>query len=160
MAKLNTGDNPFWQFSVRIYGRPGLASACLALQEEHHVDVNLLLYACWRGRDLKPEELARVDRLIADWRETVVLPIRALRRNLKGIAGVESSRDLLKQAELQAESTQQQMMWELSAQSDSSTDAEGLDQALNLFAGFSGLTADDLDPFRDAAQAAVQGLCS
>jgi len=39
--------NPFWDFSLAVYRRPGVAAACLRLQDEAGVDVNLLLYFCW-----------------------------------------------------------------------------------------------------------------
>ncbi|PSJ44165.1 TIGR02444 family protein [Zobellella endophytica] len=32
-----------WQFSEQHYGRPGVAQACLQLQDEHGANVNLLL---------------------------------------------------------------------------------------------------------------------
>ena len=39
----------FWDFSVRTYGVPGVSQACLALQDERGVDVNMLLYCIWIG---------------------------------------------------------------------------------------------------------------
>ena len=40
---------PFWDFSLAVYGRPGVAPACLALQQRHGADVNLLLFCAWFG---------------------------------------------------------------------------------------------------------------
>ena len=40
-------DCAFWDFSLEAYARPGVAPACLDLQERHGADVNLLLFACW-----------------------------------------------------------------------------------------------------------------
>jgi len=40
----------FWRFSLDAYGRPGVAAACLDLQDRHGCDVNLILYALWLGR--------------------------------------------------------------------------------------------------------------
>lgn len=37
------GADELWQFSEQHYGRPGVAQACLQLQEEHGANVNLLL---------------------------------------------------------------------------------------------------------------------
>ncbi len=39
----------FWDFSVRTYRTQGVPDACLALQNEYGVDVNLLLFCCWIG---------------------------------------------------------------------------------------------------------------
>ena len=40
-------NNPFWEYSVQQYARPGVADTCLVLQDEHTLDVNMLLYAAW-----------------------------------------------------------------------------------------------------------------
>jgi len=37
-------ESPFWRFSLRFYSRPGVAAACLALQDEAGADVNLMLF--------------------------------------------------------------------------------------------------------------------
>ena len=39
----------FWKFSLELYDREGVAAACLALQEEYQLDVNLLLFCYWHG---------------------------------------------------------------------------------------------------------------
>src|SRR5665213_163755 len=39
----------FWRFSQDFYALPGVAPACLALQDGHGRDVNLVLYGCWLG---------------------------------------------------------------------------------------------------------------
>ncbi|WP_284733726.1 TIGR02444 family protein, partial [Pseudomonas aeruginosa] len=38
-----------WKFAVDVYARPGVETACLALQEQG-ADVCLLLVAAWLGR--------------------------------------------------------------------------------------------------------------
>ena len=43
----STQGSPFWRFSLRFYRQPRVADACIALQEESGVDVNLLLYLLW-----------------------------------------------------------------------------------------------------------------
>ncbi|HEY9550471.1 MAG TPA: TIGR02444 family protein, partial [Kiloniellaceae bacterium] len=42
-------ETPFWQFSGAVYARRGVAEACLALQQRHGLDVNLLLFCAWAG---------------------------------------------------------------------------------------------------------------
>ena len=41
--------SPFWRFSLRFYRQPKVADACIALQEEAGVDVNLLLFLLWHA---------------------------------------------------------------------------------------------------------------
>ena len=41
--------SPFWQFSLAFYRQPGVADACIRLQEEAGVDVNLLLFLLWQA---------------------------------------------------------------------------------------------------------------
>ena len=69
-------DNPFWDFSLAVYHRPGVAQACLALQDRRGLDVNLLLFCCWAGslgRRLEPQDIARLRRAVGDWQERVPL---------------------------------------------------------------------------------------
>ncbi len=76
----------FWDFSLALYAREGVAPACLALQARHGADVNLLLYFCWcaaSGRGaLKDDGLARAQALIARWHEEVVRGLRLVRMRL------------------------------------------------------------------------------
>jgi uncharacterized protein (TIGR02444 family) len=79
----------FWNFSLKLYGRPGVAPACIALQDGLGLDVNLLLYCCWHGRanrKLEEADLRRAIAAVAGWQRDVVQPLRAVRRRLK--AGV------------------------------------------------------------------------
>lgn len=76
-----------WAFSVAVYGRPEVAPACLALQDDHDLDVNVLLFCCWAAAEGAPP---LADAAIADavaaaepWRARVVAPLRAVRRDLK-----------------------------------------------------------------------------
>ena len=81
-----SGPNPFWDFSLALYAAPGVAEACLALQDRHGADVNLLLFCCWagaRGHALEETELDRLMAAAAPWQERVVAPLRAARRWLK-----------------------------------------------------------------------------
>jgi uncharacterized protein (TIGR02444 family) len=84
-------DHPFWDYSLRLYHRPGVSSACLALQDNHGVDVNLLLFCCWRGASAAPIlQAAELQRLLAGtavWSDRVIRPLRSLRRQLKNTIG-------------------------------------------------------------------------
>ena len=79
--------SPFWRFSLRFYREPGVAEACIALQEEAGVDVNLLLFLLWhatQARRLSADEVATLEQKIGGWREATVIPLRALRRKRRG----------------------------------------------------------------------------
>ena len=41
--------SPFWQFSVKFYAMPGVADACIALQDKARVDVNVLFFLLWNA---------------------------------------------------------------------------------------------------------------
>ena len=36
--------SPFWRFSIKFYGMPGVAPACIELQDQAMVDVNVLFF--------------------------------------------------------------------------------------------------------------------
>ena len=116
---MNGGESAFWQFSLRFYGRPGVPELCLALQDEHGVDINLLfllIFLAKQGRWLSVGDVREIDRETAAWRTNVVQPLRALRRQLKNgfppmdAAVTEALRGEIKRCELQAEKLQQEMM--------------------------------------------------
>ncbi len=112
--------NPFWDFSLAVYGRPGMAPACLALQDRHGLDVNLLLLCCWageQGRTLAPAEIEELVAVVRPWQEEVVQPLRAVRRWLKNQAAVPAGlagtlREQILARELDAERLEQHMLTE------------------------------------------------
>jgi uncharacterized protein (TIGR02444 family) len=118
-------DNPFWDFSLAAYGKPGVAAACLRLQDQAAADVNLLLYFCWaaavRDDALDRTEVGEAVARTQAWREGVVAPLRAVRRRMKeGMAGpppesVEALRAEVKRIELEAERMQQDLLYRLAA---------------------------------------------
>jgi uncharacterized protein (TIGR02444 family) len=77
---------PFWDYSLALYRRPGVEGACLDLQRRHGLDVNLLLLCCWlgaRGVALDRAALERAELAVRAWQVEVVQPLRAVRRRLK-----------------------------------------------------------------------------
>lgn len=111
-----TGRDGFWGFSLRIYARPGVPPACLALQDEGGADVNLLLFLLYLadcGRMLDDATVATLDAAMRDWREQVVKPLRGVRRVLKDDIGAFAAdasaalRSDVKRIELAAEKLQQ-----------------------------------------------------
>ncbi|ART81139.1 TIGR02444 family protein [Oceanisphaera avium] len=72
----------FWQFSEQHYARPGVAAACLQLQDDYDANVNLLLLLVMleaQGVKLDPSPLLSV---VAE-RSTLFSQWRTLRRQLK-----------------------------------------------------------------------------
>jgi uncharacterized protein (TIGR02444 family) len=39
-----------WDFSLRIYGLPGIAPACLRCQDDAGADVNMILLLLWTAK--------------------------------------------------------------------------------------------------------------
>ena len=114
--------SPFWRFSLRFYRQPEVADACIALQEEAGIDVNLLLFLLWHAthsRALSAAEVVELEQRIGPWRDMTVIPLRALRRALKSppklvaAAAAELFRTKIKAAELEAERLQQEAMYQL-----------------------------------------------
>lgn len=112
-----TLDNPFWKFSLSVYGVPGVADECLAVQESHAVDVNILLFCAWLAL-ARQVALTRagIDAIVVEvgtWHESAVKPLRVARRYMKKVAGpdVAALRTLVKAAELEAEQLEQAMLF-------------------------------------------------
>jgi uncharacterized protein (TIGR02444 family) len=116
MAK---SDITFWDFSLKVYRKPGIANVCLALQEDYGADVNMLLFCGWygatRGRfnDNVYENACVFSR---GWGEHTVKPLRGVRNRLKqdgchgqfiNIEACMQFREKVKAIELQAEKLQQ-----------------------------------------------------
>ena len=79
-------DHPFWDFSLAAYGREGVADACIALQEAHGADVNILLFCAWagcKGVRLDRPQIEAACEAVREWHEEIVRPLRSVRRRLK-----------------------------------------------------------------------------
>jgi uncharacterized protein (TIGR02444 family) len=117
-------DSPFWRFSLGFYRQPGVADACIELQDQAGVDVNILLFLLWNAtlnRTLSQASVAELEAKIGPWRDATVIPIRTLRRALRTPPPVvepgaaEAFRTRIKGVELEAERLQQQTMYELAS---------------------------------------------
>ncbi|MBI0536481.1 TIGR02444 family protein [Roseomonas sp. KE2513] len=77
--------NDLWRFSCTVYAAPGVAEACLYLQDRYGADVNLLLLAAWLGsmRGVRMEMPLPDAIADASWQEAVIRPLRAVRRRVK-----------------------------------------------------------------------------
>ena len=108
--------NPFWEFSLEIYGREGVSAACLGLQDEIGADVNMLLFCCWTaagGVCLDDDKIRQALAAIKSWQTEIVQPLRTLRRRLRqgfdGVAEAQSQalRRAIQAIEIDAEQLEQ-----------------------------------------------------
>ena len=96
-----------WDWTQAAYDRPGVPAATLTLQDEHGLNTAFLLWAVWADPDR--ETLANGVQTTVLWDETVLWPLRNVRRALKGHrppfadAPREALREDVKAAELRAE---------------------------------------------------------
>jgi uncharacterized protein (TIGR02444 family) len=113
-------DTPFWRFSLNFYRQAGVAEACIALQDDCGVDVNLMLFLLWLAageRQLSIEAVKELDEAVRGWRELTIIPIRNVRRALKGAPTLvetgrqEAFRTKIKALELEAERLQQEALY-------------------------------------------------
>ena len=116
--------NPFWTFSLGYYRGAGVSEACLELQDNCGVDVNVVLFLLWQASQKRRVADAAVKALadkVRPWQVEVIGPIRALRRKLKTDAplldkgSAELFRTRIKAIELESERLQQDAMAALAA---------------------------------------------
>jgi len=121
MSETQAEITPFWRFSLHFYKQAGVSDACIKLQDDCGVDVNLLLYLFWLasdGRQLTADEVRDLDAKVKSWRELTIIPIRDTRRKLKGAVTLldpnrqEAFRNKVKAVELDAERLQQEALYE------------------------------------------------
>jgi uncharacterized protein (TIGR02444 family) len=143
--EATTAETPFWRFSLRFYRQPSVSEACIVLQDEFGVDVNLLLFLLWLASDdrqLSVEEVRMLDDNVRDWRNLTIVPIRDVRRKLKGAAtlvdtGVqETFRNKVKTVELEAERLQQEALYAFAKSGPLGTEASPAVAALANIAAY------------------------
>lgn len=113
-------DAESWSFALRIHAEPGVADACLRLQNEAGVDVMILLttaFAAVRLRVvLQADDLREIDQACRAWREQIVRPLRVLRTTLKSGPppapgrATEQLRSAIKRSERVAERLQNRLI--------------------------------------------------
>jgi uncharacterized protein (TIGR02444 family) len=122
MTKQSTS---FWNFSNQLYARDGVAGACLHLQEQFHLDVNLVLFCFWSAQfetEVADDDWDKILAFSNRWKSQVVQPLRDVRTWMKVNSdnsadekGVRFStlRERIKMDELAAEKFQQDQIAEL-----------------------------------------------
>lgn len=124
---MTVTQSEFWEFSVTLYALPGVAEHCLSLQNDHGMDVNLLLFCIWYGRQFGevPEALLDDALTLSDhWRNEVVNPLRTVRTQMKkntelaesfADSGYSELREAIKRVELKSERVQQEKLEKMAA---------------------------------------------
>lgn len=115
-------EGDFWAFSLRLYAKPGVAEACIGLQDSVAADVNLVLFAAWLGASGRPldgaEAQMSVDAVVP-WQQDIVAVLRGVRRRLKNgptpapNPQTEELRQSVKASELAAEKVEQDTLQRL-----------------------------------------------
>jgi uncharacterized protein (TIGR02444 family) len=118
-------EGSLWRFAVALYSAPGVADACLGLQDRYGCDVNVLLFAAWVGAvrrgAMTPAEMAEAVAVVQSWHQEIVRPLRDLRRRLKSgpppapTGSTEGLRTRIKVIELEAERIELAMLEQLAA---------------------------------------------
>lgn len=124
---MNEGESKLWTFSLTVYATPAVQKECLDLQDEYGVDVNLLLFCAFvgavHGAVLSEQAMKAAAGVVDEWHNTVVRPLRQVRRTLKPLANETSPvsapaahlRTGVKALELDAERIEQTLLERWSA---------------------------------------------
>lgn len=92
----------FWDFTLDFYGGTGVSECLVRMQDECGHDVNVLLFAVWRGlqgRRVTAGDAHAAQAAIRRWRSEVTEPLRDLRRRLKQAGWAGLPRQVQQQAE-------------------------------------------------------------
>lgn len=144
--------HPFWDYSLQLYGRPGVEEACLVLQDEFDLDVNIVLFCLWAGAEgpgqLTAAEIAECIARGGRWQREVVQRLRFIRRTLKqdefGATPelVDIFRPRAQQLELAAEHVQQLLLADIVPDTRGETDGSVAVSNLHAYFDETGLAVD------------------
>lgn len=149
MIKADNDEAPLdlWPFMLGVYANPGVATACLRLQEAHGLDIPLMLavlHGGVTGHVPGPEQIQMFDQNCRAWREAAIRPLREARRAMKSHDWLASQprvpglRDSVKAAELEAERVEADVLEQMLSDIPPGPRLIDID-------GLSGLTATVLD---------------
>ena len=127
-------DNPFWQFSLKLYATAGVENLCLQLQTQYGLNVNVLLWGCWLAEQdllLDAEVLRQAQQSIALWQQQYVEPLRLMRQQLKDQAATKL-RGKVMSAELEAERMVQDRLYAFTSEVQMSMASNCLTANVNI----------------------------
>jgi len=99
-------ENEFWDYGVEAFTGSKVGETCIALQDAHGTDSNVILLCLWRR--FKGPEAAwnAVFELAETWQRDVLRPMRNVRRTVKAMNAPQLYADI-KKTELKTEREQQ-----------------------------------------------------
>ena len=109
---MMTWSENVWKFVVQVYDRESVAEKCLHLQDQHGVNVSLLLFSLWVSRDygcLNDQQARACVSLAQTFEQAVVGQLRSVRRwmkeakQLRSATGFSDLYQDIKQQEIAAE---------------------------------------------------------
>ncbi len=108
----------FWEFSVQIYTRSQVEPACICLQDNYGININLMLFCIWSSRNgsepLSPDAIQNAITSCFHWRSSVIEPLRSVRRMVQKQEAEERAIKSLQRSllhdELAAERIEQALM--------------------------------------------------
>lgn len=111
MSRPELTAQQFWQFSCRSYEYQDTAAHALALQDNHGVNVNMLLFLCWCLRHrvvLNLHQFGQLKQAASDTESALTAHRQKRRNGHPDKGGDETTYAELKQQELHLEREQQQ----------------------------------------------------
>ena len=118
MSNNATHGAAFWSFALATYERRTVREICLRLQDDHGLDVMILLSCLWaahRGLPLAPAQIGAVVAAVGPWQTKVTGRLRRARRSAGKLAGANTETGLLHSAILGAERAAERVTAELVA---------------------------------------------
>ena len=139
------------EFALKFYASDDVAPFLLSLQEDFRADVNVIIYGIWiakgRQKAVSLEEMGELDDFNSQWRKSVIIPLRAVRKLLnKGTPAdanspVAAFREKLLSVEIEAEITALKLLaknFRLASAQGVNSDREAIfDSAMNAYAHYS-----------------------
>ncbi len=119
---MNQNSLSLWNYSTSLYQQKGIGPACLSLQDQYGLDVNLILFCLWYGElfgKLTNNQLSQLLEISNHWSKLTVIPLRTVRRSIKSdtflsetaeFEEISNWREKVKNLELEAEKIQQNML--------------------------------------------------
>ncbi len=156
-----------WVYATALYGVSGVARACLDAQNQHGMDVNMLLFAVWLADRRRPLSAAQVEEAVGycqPWRRDVILPLRRQRRSWQQDPHRQLDYEAIKALEISAEREQLRRLavlsesprWALPTnQLEDHPAEELLAENLHQVAKVCGSTGSVLDSLRQAIRGAT-----
>ena len=124
-------DNPFWQYSLRQYALSGCSDFLLAAQDDHDLDINIVLYLGWLVNRGKIFDISLLEQPLA-FSNQFIQPLRVTRRSVKPLGDTDLYKHI-KKSELMAEQYMQALLYEQSLLlEDVNSDLIDTEQALSM----------------------------